>query len=97
MSSNEPNAALPPRVGTIVWGLLIVALAALIIVSQLGVIALNGSYVAIGVMIGAGLALLIGGIVSGAAERSRTAAETLNSAEPEVPVQSDNLGTNKEA
>lgn len=54
----------PARVGTIVWGLIVVALAALIIVSQLGIVALNGTYVAIGLMIGAGAALVIGGLLS---------------------------------
>ena len=50
--------------GTIVWGLIVVALAALIIVSQLGIVALNGTYVVIGLMIGAGAALVIGGLLS---------------------------------
>ena len=54
----------PARVGTIVWGLIVVALAALIIISQLGIVALNGTYVAIGLMIGAGAALVIGGLLS---------------------------------
>ncbi|WP_245413345.1 hypothetical protein [Arthrobacter celericrescens] len=53
-----------PRVGTVVWGLVIVALAALIIISKLGLIALNANYVLIGLMIGAGAALIIGGLVS---------------------------------
>ncbi len=50
--------------GTIVWGLIVVALAALIIISQLGIVALNGTYVLIGLMIGAGAALVIGGLLS---------------------------------
>ncbi|WP_255768070.1 hypothetical protein [Pseudarthrobacter sulfonivorans] len=52
------------RVGTIVWSLIVMALAALIIVAQLGVVALNGTYVVIGLMIGAGAALVIGGLLS---------------------------------
>ena len=60
----EPPAASPARVGTIVWGLIVVALAALIIISQLGIVALNGTYVLIGLMIGAGAALVIGGLLS---------------------------------
>ncbi len=52
------------RVGTIVWGLVVVALAALIIIAQLGVVTLNGTYVLIGLMIGAGAALVIGGLLS---------------------------------
>ena len=54
----------PARVGTIVWGLIVVALAALIIVAQLGIVALNGTYVVVGLMIGAGAALVIGGLLS---------------------------------
>ena len=52
------------RVGTVVWGLIVLALAALIIVSRLGLVALNGTYVLIGLMIGAGAALVIGGLLS---------------------------------
>jgi hypothetical protein len=60
----EPPEDSPARVVTIVWGLIVVALAALIIISQLGIVALNGTYVAIGLMIGAGAALVIGGLLS---------------------------------
>ena len=60
----EPQKDSPARVGTIVWGLIVVALAALIIIAQLGIVALNGTYVAIGLMIGAGAALVIGGLLS---------------------------------
>jgi hypothetical protein len=52
------------RVGTVVWGLIVLALAGLIIVSKLGIVALNGNYVLIGLMIGAGAALVIGGLLS---------------------------------
>jgi hypothetical protein len=52
------------RVGTVVWGLIVVALSALIIISQLGIVALNGTYVLIGLMIGAGAALVVGGLLS---------------------------------
>ncbi|WP_437771069.1 hypothetical protein [Arthrobacter sp. KNU40] len=61
----EPGAqAARARVGTVVWGLIVVALAALIIISKLGLVALNGNYVLIGLMIGAGAALVIGGLMS---------------------------------
>ncbi|HAG58510.1 MAG TPA: hypothetical protein DIT15_12415 [Arthrobacter bacterium] len=50
--------------GTVVWGLIVVALSALIIISQLGIVALNGTYVLIGLMIGAGAALVVGGLLS---------------------------------
>jgi hypothetical protein len=52
------------RVGTIVWGLIVLALAALIIIAQLGIVTLNGTYVLIGLMIGAGAALVVGGLLS---------------------------------
>ena len=48
----EPPEDSPARVGTIVWGLIVLALAALIIIAQLGIVALNGTYVLIGLMIG---------------------------------------------
>ena len=60
----DPEAASPARVGTVVWGLTVVALAALIIISRLGLVALNGTYVLIGLMIGAGGALVVGGLAS---------------------------------
>lgn len=70
-SSNIPTTArqdtqdpAPARVGTVVWGLIVLALAALIIVAQLGIVTLNGTYVLIGLMIGAGVALVVGGLLS---------------------------------
>ncbi|BCW72361.1 hypothetical protein [Arthrobacter sp. NicSoilB8] len=64
-AGHDPEAAgSPARVGTVVWGLIVLALAALIIVSQLGIVALNGTYVLIGLMIGAGAALIVGGLLS---------------------------------
>lgn len=54
----------PARVGTVVWGLIVMALAALIIVAQLGIVTLNGTYVLIGLMVGAGVALVAGGLLS---------------------------------
>ncbi|MDQ0800315.1 hypothetical protein [Arthrobacter sp. SLBN-112] len=71
MDSNIPTTsgqdyagAAPARVGTVVWGLIVLALAALIIVAQLGIVTLNGTYVLIGLMIGAGVALVAGGLLS---------------------------------
>ena len=61
------TGSVPPtgaRVGTIVWGLIVLALAALIIIAQLGIVTLNGTYVLIGLMIGAGAALVVGGLLS---------------------------------
>ncbi|MFE4198333.1 hypothetical protein ACFRJ9_21000 [Paenarthrobacter sp. NPDC056912] len=58
---DEPR---PARIGTVVWGLIVVALAALIVISTLGWVALDGTYVLIGLMIGAGAALVVGGLLA---------------------------------
>ncbi|TVU65577.1 hypothetical protein FQP90_05095 [Paenarthrobacter nitroguajacolicus] len=58
---DQPREA---RIGTVVWGLIVMALAALIVVSTLGWVTLNGTYVLIGLMIGAGAALVVGGLLS---------------------------------
>ncbi|MET3901627.1 hypothetical protein [Paenarthrobacter sp. 4246] len=58
---DEPRQA---RIGTVVWGLIVIALAALIVISTLGWVTLNGTYVLIGLMIGAGAALVVGGLLS---------------------------------
>ncbi|WP_258802927.1 hypothetical protein [Pseudarthrobacter sp. NS4] len=60
----DPSAPASARVGTVVWGLIVLALAALIIVAQLGFVTLNGTYVLIGLMIGAGAALVVGGLLA---------------------------------
>ena len=66
------------RVGTVVWGLIVLALAALIIIAQLGIVALNGTYVLIGLMIGAGAALVIGGLLSARRRDKNHNREVLN-------------------
>lgn len=71
MGTDEPAAA-PARVGTIVWGLVVLALAVLIVISQLGIVVLNGTYVLIGLMIGAGAALVIGGLLAARKRDNRT-------------------------
>jgi hypothetical protein len=60
----QDSGRFPTRVGTVVWGLIVLALAALIIIAGLGLVALDGTYVLIGLMIGAGAALVIGGLLS---------------------------------
>jgi hypothetical protein len=60
----QDRVRFPARVGTVVWGLIVLALAALIIIAGLGIVALDGTYVLIGLMIGAGAALVIGGLLS---------------------------------
>ena len=66
-AAGHPGAdATPPatRVGTVVWGLIVMALAALIFIAHLGVVTLNGTYVLIGLMIGAVAAPVHGGLLS---------------------------------
>ena len=63
-ATTDPTAPATTRVGTVVWGLVVLALAVLIIIAQLGVVTLNGTYVLIGLMIGAGAALVVGGLLS---------------------------------
>ena len=60
VSRRRPRPASAPSSGALV----VLALAALIIISQLGIVVLNGTYVLIGLMIGAGAALVIGGLLS---------------------------------
>ncbi|MBM6620226.1 TIGR04086 family membrane protein [Micrococcaceae bacterium RIT802] len=74
-SPAEPYGAMPvpdePRgvpLGTLVFGLVVVALGLLILVSVFYDITLSGSAVAIALFLGAGLVLIIGGLV--AARRS---------------------------
>ncbi|MDJ0321258.1 hypothetical protein [Pseudarthrobacter sp. PS3-L1] len=64
-SGPSTPATAPVRVGTMVWGLLIVALAAIIIIGTLEPLSLNGTYVTIGLIIGAGVALVTGGLIAG--------------------------------
>lgn len=54
----------PLRVGTIVWGLVLAALGGLILAVQLTEIRLDAGLVLLGVLIGAGAALVIGGLIS---------------------------------
>jgi predicted phage tail protein len=65
MSTSEKSAA-PRRVrtGTVVWGALILVIAALILVSLLAGIRFDLGIVFLTLLIGAGLALVLGGISS---------------------------------
>ncbi|WP_159617684.1 hypothetical protein [Arthrobacter zhaoguopingii] len=65
MSTFEKSAA-PRRVrtGTVVWGAVILAVAALILVSLLTGIRFDLGIVLLGLLIGAGIALVVGGISS---------------------------------
>ncbi|HKU31825.1 hypothetical protein [Arthrobacter sp. NyZ413] len=73
-------AASRVRVGTVVWGLIIVALAILNIISNLGLVILDGNYVLIGLMIGAGAALVIGGLISARSRKSGAGSSSGDSA-----------------
>ncbi|MDN5668730.1 MAG: hypothetical protein L0G87_10070 [Renibacterium salmoninarum] len=64
------------RVGTLVWGVVLIAVAALIMVGRYTAVELDPRLVLIALLLLAGLALLVGGVLSGAAksrERSRNA------------------------
>jgi predicted phage tail protein len=65
MSTSEKSAA-PRRVrtGTVVWGAVILVIAALILLSLLTGIRFDLGIVLLGLLIGAGLALVLGGISS---------------------------------
>ena len=76
-----------PRVGTVVWGLVVVALAALIVISKLGLVVLNANYVLIGLMIGAGAALIVGGLISDRSRNSTAKDAEQDSANGNLPGQ----------
>ncbi|GAA2847665.1 hypothetical protein [Paenarthrobacter ilicis] len=68
-SDVEPRRA---RIGTVVWGAVVIVLAVLVIISTLGWVSLNGTYVLIGLMIGAGAALVVGGLLAARKGKSTT-------------------------
>lgn len=71
-SSSDPvSGRRPPRTSTIVWGLLITALGALLLTWQLTAIRLDPLAVLLGLTLGAGAALLIGGAASALGSRSK--------------------------
>lgn len=53
-----------PRAGTIVWGLIVMALAVVLILAEVPTLNLDMGQVIITLLIGAGLALVIGGVIS---------------------------------
>lgn len=67
-STNVDSQSETPRrrakVGAVVWGLIIIALAAVLILAEVATISLDIGQVMIGLLIGAGLALVIGGLIS---------------------------------
>lgn len=54
----------PLRVGTVVWGLVLAAVGGLVLVVQLTDIRLDAGMVLLGLLIGAGAALVIGGLLA---------------------------------
>ncbi|MCU1574102.1 MAG: hypothetical protein JWO93_2184 [Micrococcaceae bacterium] len=60
----------PMRVGTVVWGLVIVALAALLVVVQQAGLRLDPGQVVIWLLLGAGAAMVLGGAASAARRRT---------------------------
>ncbi|MER2134123.1 MAG: hypothetical protein ABS910_05520 [Arthrobacter sp.] len=54
----------PLRVGTIVWGLVLAVIGALILTVQLTGVRLDTGMVVLGLLIGAGAALVIGGLLA---------------------------------
>lgn len=64
LDSNSAPERRPARVGTVVWGLIIIALAGILILAEVATINLDFGQVLIGLLIGAGLALVIGGLIS---------------------------------
>lgn len=58
----EPDR--PPRVGTIVWGLVAAAVGVVVLLTQLTDIRFDPAQLFIGLLIGAGLALIIGGLIT---------------------------------
>jgi hypothetical protein len=63
-----------PSVATVVWGAIVVALAALIVAGRLGWLAVDPSVVAVTLLLVAGLGLVVGGAVAAVRGRSRSAA-----------------------
>lgn len=70
-SSAPASGRRPPRTSTIVWGLLITAVGALLLAWQLTAIKLDPLAVLLGLTLGAGAALLIGGAVSALGSRGK--------------------------
>ncbi|NYE95313.1 drug/metabolite transporter (DMT)-like permease [Psychromicrobium silvestre] len=84
MSNQEtPNA--PERAGvrisTLVWGVLLIAIGALIVVGRYSSLDLDPRLAMIGILLLAGVALVFGGVLS-AISRSRTSRQT-EQADPE--------------
>ena len=68
-ATDQPEPSRPVRIGTVVWGLIVAVLGALMVIARQASIQLDPAQVAIWVLLGAGLAMVIGGIASAATRR----------------------------
>jgi hypothetical protein len=66
-----PDAERRTRVGTIVWGLVIAVIGGLILAAQLADITFDLGYVFLGLLLGSGLALVIGGLIAATRKNSK--------------------------
>lgn len=64
MSTSITERKRRPRATTIIWGALILAVAALLLLGQFFALSIDPVVVALGLLIGVGLALVAGGILS---------------------------------
>ena len=64
-----------PAVGTIVWGAVVMAVGALILADRLGWLNVEPGYAAAGVMLLAGLGLVVGGLLAAGRRRRATAVD----------------------
>ena len=60
-----------PRVGTIIWGLIAVAVGLLVLAGTWWDISFNWAYVMIALLIGSGIALVVAGVLSATRNRDR--------------------------
>lgn len=60
----------PMRVGTIVWGLVLISVASLLLAVRVADVQLDAGLVALGLTIGAGTALVVGGLLTAVNRRS---------------------------
>ncbi|MDQ4501799.1 hypothetical protein [Sinomonas sp. ASV322] len=69
MSIPEQDATRGPSVGTMVWGVVVVAIAGLLLASRLGWFAVDPGVAAVSLLVIAGVGLVVGGTLAGARRR----------------------------
>ncbi len=82
MSTVIPTPKRRARVITIVWGTVILAVSGLILVSQFFALSIDPVVVTLGLLIGVGLSLVLGGVLS---LRTRQAADDDDECDDSVP------------